>query len=273
MPVIKDHPEWWVLDILDGFGSHFSCPEALAIYWALKIRQAKEEGHTSHVCQFYDQEPAKKDKVVLRSGTAMLRQAASVSKGVVDQWGLVAVGLMAVRSGTKDPQMWIDAAKKVNLHPGFRRPFADWLEEKRGFLEGGLNFKLEDYSADVYPLLPSLWHAMLPTEKRRVMAIVERNGGYTTNCLHELYSEAHVPYAEMQKLRLCVSLAKENPHHLDLGVPEVDPGGNVAPELAAAVAAQLPVAHGLTSFQLKPPGLAGDALFANMVAFRARKSF
>ena len=81
-----------------------------------------------------------------------------------------------------------------------------------------------------------------------------------------------MPYAEMQKLCLCVSLAKENPHHLDLGVPEVDPGGNVAPELAAVVAAQLPVTHGLTSFQLKPPGLAGDALFAHMVAFRARKS-
>ena len=97
--------------------------------------------------------------------------------------------------------------------------------------------------------------------------------GDTTKCLHEqLFSEAHVPYAEMQKLRLCVSSAKENPHHLDLGVPEVDPGGNVAPELAAAVAAQLPVTHGLTSFQLKPPGLAGDALFAHMVAFRARKS-
>ena len=118
MPVIQDNPEWWVLDILDGYGSHFSSPEALSIYWALKIRQAKEEGHTSHACQFYDQEPAKKDKVVLRSGTAMLRQAASVSKGVVNQWGLVAVGLMAVRSGTKDPQMWIDAAKKANLHPG-----------------------------------------------------------------------------------------------------------------------------------------------------------
>ena len=95
----------------------------------------------------------------------------------------------------------------------------------------------------------------------------ESDQGDTTKCLHELFSEAHVPYAEMHKLRLCVSLAKENPHHLDLGVPEVDPGGNVAPELAATVAAQLPVTHGLTSFQLKPPGLAGDALFAQMWPF------
>ena len=104
------------------------------------------------------------------------------------------------------------------------------------------------------------------------MAIVERNGGYTLKCLHELYFEAHVLYPDMQKLRLCVSAALENPHHLDLGVPADDPGGNVASELAAAVAAQLPVTHGLATFQLKPPGLKGDALFARMVAFRARHS-
>jgi hypothetical protein len=76
----------------------------------------------------------------------------------------------------------------------------------------------------------------------------------------------------MQKLRLCVSAALENPHYLDFGVPDNDPGGNVAPELAAAVAAELPVTHGLATFQLKPPGLTGDALFAHMVAFRARHS-
>ena len=46
-----------------------------------------------------------------------------------------------------------------------------------------------------------------------------------------------MPYLEMQKLRLCVSSALENPRHLDLGMPEVGPGGNAAPELAAAVAA------------------------------------
>jgi hypothetical protein len=76
----------------------------------------------------------------------------------------------------------------------------------------------------------------------------------------------------MQKLRLCVSMALENTHYLDFGVPADDPGGNVAPELAAAVAAQLPVTNGLATFQLKPPSLTGDAFFAHMVAFRARHS-
>ena len=50
-----------------------------------KTMQGKEEGEgdTGHVCKLYDQEPAKKEKAALRSGTGMLRQAASVSQGVV----------------------------------------------------------------------------------------------------------------------------------------------------------------------------------------------
>jgi hypothetical protein len=38
---------------------------------------------------------------------------------------------------------------------------------------------------------------MLPIETRVDMAIVERNGGYTLKCLHELYFEAHVIYPDM----------------------------------------------------------------------------
>jgi hypothetical protein len=64
--------------------------------------------------------------------------------------------------------------------------------KRRSFLEGGKGFKLEAFSNDVYPLLLQLWHAMLPSEKRVVMAIVERIGGCTLKCLHELYFEAHV---------------------------------------------------------------------------------
>ena len=56
MPVIKDHPEWWVLDIMDGFVPHFMNPKALAIYWAHKIRQGNEAGNTSQVNQLFDQE-------------------------------------------------------------------------------------------------------------------------------------------------------------------------------------------------------------------------
>ena len=96
--------------------------------------------------------------------------------------------------------------------------------KKRCFLEGGKGFKLEAFSNDVYPLLPQLWHATLPSENRVVMAILERSVCYTLKCLNELYFEAHVLYPDMQKLRLCVSAALENPHYLEFGVPADDPG-------------------------------------------------
>jgi ribosomal protein L12E/L44/L45/RPP1/RPP2 len=273
MPVIKKHPDFWVLEILDGFSSHHSSPKVLQIYYDHKILQAKEEGDTSQLCQLYDQEPAKCDKVSLRSGVDMLRQAASVTLGVVDQWALVGVGLMAVRQGTANPQMWINSAIKVNLHPDHRKPFSEWLEDKRSFLEGGKEFKIEDYSDDTYPLLSPLWHSMEPSEKRLIMAIVDRHGGiYSVKCLHDLFFEGHVPYKEIQKLRLCVDAAKENPHHLDMGMPSIRPEGNVAPELIAAFAAQAPITQGLVTFQLMPPGLTGNALFAHLVQYRMRHS-
>ena len=37
---------------------------------------------------------------------------------------------------------------------------------KRSFLEGGKQFKIEKYSADIYPLLPLPWQSLLPAEKR-----------------------------------------------------------------------------------------------------------
>ena len=82
IPVICDHPDWWALE---GAPMHFIDPAVLTIYWDHKIMQGKEEGDTSQVCQLYDQDPAKNDKVLLHSGVDMLRSAAAVSLGIVDQ--------------------------------------------------------------------------------------------------------------------------------------------------------------------------------------------
>ena len=48
--------------------------------------------------------------------------------------------------------------------------------------------------------------------------------------------------------------------------------GPVAPEVAAALAAQPAVTHDLATFQLHPPGLKGLALFEHMCEFRKRHS-
>ena len=62
MPVIRDHPDWWVFLSLDGFGYHVSVDAANGNFTKLKIWIAKEETDTSQTCQAYDQLQAKKEK-------------------------------------------------------------------------------------------------------------------------------------------------------------------------------------------------------------------
>jgi len=269
MPVIRDHPNWWLIYILDGFVCHFGSPKALDVYYKNKILLVKEEGDTSHVCQIYDQLPAKQDKAECKFWLDKLRHIASLTKGVVDQWILIAIALQAVRAGT--PDMWINSAKRVNLHPDFRRPFMIYMQEIAHFLVAGQTFKMETYSNDIYPLLPPLWHSMLPAEKRTVMSIMDRHGGlFTVNCVNELFFNARVMHKDMQKLRICVDAAKANPLHLDMGMPLEDSRSHVCPEVVAAVAAMAPATQGLVTFQLKPAGLKGVALFEHMLTFRTR---
>jgi hypothetical protein len=114
LPIIRDHPDWWVVKIIDGFGPHTSSVKAMQIYADAKSKIAllKEEGDTSHVCQAYDQECAKADKRSMRTSLAFLRRATQVTKGVIDGWQLITVALAAVRE--LEPSTWISSFKKVS---------------------------------------------------------------------------------------------------------------------------------------------------------------
>ena len=72
MDVIKDNPQWWALEILDGFGAHLSNVESLRKRFAAKILTLKEEGDSSHVNQAYDKFVARSDKAIQRVCLAML---------------------------------------------------------------------------------------------------------------------------------------------------------------------------------------------------------
>jgi hypothetical protein len=139
MPIICDRPDWWVLKIIDGFGPHTSSLRAMEIYSESKILLLKEEGDTSHVCQAYDQMVAKDDKRSMRACLAYLRASSKITKGVVDGWGLIHVGLAAVRE--LEPDSWVKSFKRVNLNPHHRVSFADWCVHIESFLVGGQSFK------------------------------------------------------------------------------------------------------------------------------------
>jgi hypothetical protein len=96
-------------------------------------------------------------------------------RGVVDQWGLIHVGLYAIRE-TK-PETWIQSFKACNLHPVSRLKFGDWCAKIEQYLQVGQSFEVEAVDVDKYTLLPSWWHAMMPDEKKNAFDIIEENEG------------------------------------------------------------------------------------------------
>jgi len=92
MEVIRDHPDWWVLLSLNGFGSHVNVFEAHDFFAKEKILVIKEEGDTSHVNQAYDQQVAKDDKTFMRTAVEALNP---VLRQKMDQWYLIVIAIHA----------------------------------------------------------------------------------------------------------------------------------------------------------------------------------
>ena len=64
---IEANPDWWHLEILDGFGAYFGSHYAIQEHQKYKIISLKEEGNSSHVNQVYDRFVAKNNKKLAAS--------------------------------------------------------------------------------------------------------------------------------------------------------------------------------------------------------------
>ena len=121
---IVSMPEWWMIEIINGFGAHLSSYKALKIRHDLRILTLKEEGYLSHVNQAYDKFVAKTDKMAKDASLGMLRNAKYVSRGFIDQCKLVHIALYAVRSTKRETcQKYFSTC---NLNPFTRIYFTDW---------------------------------------------------------------------------------------------------------------------------------------------------
>ena len=149
MEVICDHPDWWIIVSLDGFGSHVDVHEAHMIFAKNNILIIKEEGDTSQVNQAYDQFVAKEDKKVMFK---RLNCVQPILGQAMDQWYLIACAIDAQNSISSD--VWIRSFERVNMHPQSRKPFDEWLRilETRGFLSAA---KFFDNRHSIYDAMPS----------------------------------------------------------------------------------------------------------------------
>lgn len=278
MPFIKDNPQWWVVEIFDGFGAHLSSLDAMQQRHDAKILALKEEGDSSHVNQAYDKYVAKADKSGKREGLALMRgmqftgfETEGGAK-IMDQWGLVHVGLYAIRS--VEPETWTASFDAVNLDPRTRVVFTEWCKRILPALTTGQEFKVES-DIDVYSLLPSFWHGMLPEEKKKAVNIVDSHGAeFNADCVQCLLDELSIAVKDLQNLRLCYEMAKEYPAHLEMCAPSTEQiaAAQFNPELEAVQESQKPLTHGLDSYQLIPKQKKMEPidLLNHMVGFRMR---
>jgi hypothetical protein len=54
MPVVRGNPQWWLLKVFDGFGSHLTGLQLMKLCNENKTLLLKEEGDLSHINQAYD---------------------------------------------------------------------------------------------------------------------------------------------------------------------------------------------------------------------------
>ena len=177
MQVIKDNPEWEIIEVMVGFKSHEGNLEANKARTAAKVRSVKEESHSSHACQAYDQEVAKQDKKNCADTLAKQRLAKRHdSRGKsLNQWDLVVVVIQIVRMAKKE--VWICSFTRVNLKPSVRLDYEGWCEKISAFLSKGSGYKpgsAEPTAKEKYALLPAFYQGMSTDDKKKAVEIVKK---------------------------------------------------------------------------------------------------
>jgi hypothetical protein len=210
MPYICDHPNWWVVVSLDGFGSHINVHEAQEAFYKRKILILKEEGDTSHLNQAYDQSVAKNDKAGMRANLDMLRPHIGTQ---LDQWYLITIAIDALKR--VKATAWIESFTKVNLHPRSRMPFHLWLKKIDGKL-GHREFFANRTS--LFDAMPAVWKNLSVEDRHAVVGLID--GFYTSSKFENvpIWTKSNVlelakyaPLGDIGKLRSSYLASKIDP--------------------------------------------------------------
>ena len=129
-------------------------------YAKYKVLMIKEEGNTSHVIQIYDQYYANQYKAILKEDTSFLSSSIPETRGVLNYWCLVNVGLHYVKKLSRES--WISSFNKFNLHPKHLVSLSRLCDSIKPCLQGGYSFKQDTTLTidDESDLQPSFWKVM-----------------------------------------------------------------------------------------------------------------
>jgi hypothetical protein len=283
LPVIRENPEWYIAELLDGFKSHENVLGAHELLSNARIIWLKEESNSSHVNQGYDQLVAKYDKKNAAESLYDQRKAKKwvTGKTTINQYDLVHTAMRIVR--LTDQKTWVASFERCNLHPWTRKAFPEFCKKISSHLRAGDTFKddnVEPTAEEKFAVLPSFWHGMTPADRKVVMTVFQSHASqYTTACLKMLHVECKLPYSQMNDVRVCVLVSREHPESLDFDINQVLKVADV--EAPGAVieskAGKTSLNDNLYHLMLNPKDdagnaiLKGEALFDHMCRFRNMK--
>jgi hypothetical protein len=155
-PVVQEHPEWWVILVVDGFEAHCVTYLAQKVFFENRILALKLWSHSSHLNQPFDQSPAKTSKTSLRFWLPWVRD----TPGLVDtmtQWELLVTALRTEAAIT--PAHWQSAFISCNLHPGHKLSIEDWLEKRKEHVvaSGAFTQSAADIPIKCLIRIPKFW--------------------------------------------------------------------------------------------------------------------
>jgi hypothetical protein len=173
---VAANPKWRMLEIFDWFNAHLLSHNDNGMQLNAKSISLKEEGDISHDNQSYDKHVAKDDKHAKTDSISLMRSEFKFSKTIIcDHWSLVNIGCYAVPDTTRE--VWTSSFEACNLDPCTQVTFVEWCQQISHFLQTGKSFKEEAFDTepsteDIYEMLPSFWHTMVPTEKKAISKVI-----------------------------------------------------------------------------------------------------
>jgi len=214
MPVVRDHPDWWLTLTCDGFGSHL-LDETQTMFSQCKIKMTKEEGDSSQVSQACDQTVARQDKACMRHNIQLARRPLGNKK--IDQWSLIAIVVNA--QPKVKPQDWQRSHQRVNTQPSTRVSFDVFIKQldDRGVLISGEKFFSKRTS--LIGAMPACWLKLSVEQRHEVLSIIKRVRQRAKDTQQPITwakegvirLTGYVKMDEIYKLRACCPVAQKDP--------------------------------------------------------------
>lgn len=148
----------------------------------------------------------------------------TLTKKVVTQWDLIVVANQAFNEVEKG-SAWKKSFIRVNFCPSQRRAFKEYLREVEDIVSPADRFFTE--RVGLYDAMPAVWQHLSEQERRQLCSVLDSfEDNWSTENLKTVMQLGFVKLDDVEKLRGCWLVTKEDPSVFVTPVPKGDENGN-----------------------------------------------